>query len=100
MSQEENKKEPNKAPLPTKTAIIIRIAVAAYILYLAFGLKDAFHFPIESDNLIPFIAAIVFIFAGSLIIILSLRKLITGNYRGGDMDPDKDETDTDDSSEL
>lgn len=80
-SQNENQSEnQSEKKLPTKLMLTMRVIVAGYLIYLAYGLKDSFVFPIVTKNIPVMIAAIVFAIAGLVIIFWAARAFLTGNY--------------------
>ena len=71
-----------KKPYPTQMMLAIRALVGGYVLYLAYGL-------IRSDDAkTPVIYAfiVLFVIAGILLIALSIRHYIRGEYEGGSSD--------------
>jgi len=94
----QNNEEGSSASLPTKVALTLRIIVALYVLYMAYGLKDSFVLPIEAKNIPVIIAAVIFVFASLLIIYLSGRDLISGRFQGGALDASSKEDNTEDTA--
>ena len=76
---EEPKKNNN---YPTQMALTIRGIVGAYVIYLAYQLMTS------KDELtaLMWAAVVLFIVAGSGLVILSLKHYITGEYEGGKKD--------------
>lgn len=57
---------------------MLRACVAAYILYLAFGLVQEYR--TSQNQTVTLIAIIVFVIGGGWILFGALRKLIKGDY--------------------
>ena len=70
-----------KKSYPTQMMLAIRALVGGYVLYLAYGL-------IGSNEKTPLIYAfiVLFVIAGILLIALSIRHYIRGEYEGGSSD--------------
>ena len=70
-----------KKSYPTQMMLAIRALVGGYVLYLAYGL-------IRSNEKTPLIYAfiVLFVIAGILLIALSIRHYIRGEYEGGSSD--------------
>ncbi|MBR6159095.1 MAG: hypothetical protein IKQ40_02240, partial [Lachnospiraceae bacterium] len=67
---------------PTQAALTIRGIVGAYVIYLAYQLMTS------KDELtaIMYAAVGLFIVAGSGLIIMSIKRFISGEYEGGKKD--------------
>lgn len=73
--------------LRTQLAIIARILVGGYVVYLGYGLKDAVKNAMATGEGVWFIVAfIVFIVAGGLLCYSGLRDYAIGRYVGGKLD--------------
>ncbi|MDE5718940.1 MAG: hypothetical protein K2I53_15305 [Lachnospiraceae bacterium] len=75
----------------TKVGLTLRILVAAYVLYLAFGLIQGFGETTGNDRIFIAIAIVVFVAAGGAILILSAKKLIKKEYVDADEQTGDDE---------
>ncbi len=68
--------------LPTQTLLVIRALIGGYVLYLAYGLitsKD------EKTTMI-YVFTALFLVAGILLISLSIKHFICGEFEGGKAD--------------
>lgn len=81
----------NKRNSDTKVGLTLRILVAAYVLYLAFGLIQGFGETTGNDRIFIAIAIVVFVAAGGAILILSAKKLIKKEYVDADEQAGDDE---------
>lgn len=61
-------------------SLTLRILVAAYVLYLAYGLIQGFGEASGNDRILIAIAIGIFLAGGGVILILSVRKLIRKEY--------------------
>ncbi len=68
----------------TKVGLTLRILVAAYVLYLAYGLVEGFGETTGSERIFIGAAIVIFLAAGGAILILSAKKLIRKEYRDAD----------------
>ncbi|TCL56930.1 hypothetical protein EDD76_110103 [Kineothrix alysoides] len=102
----ENKKgyeEKKKAYLPTKLSLMIRLFVAAYLVYIVYSLKDVTEKYAGTELVFFIIAMIAFSIIAVFLIVHSLRALSAGKYVGGTMDVDNlndDVTDIDDAEDT
>lgn len=64
----------------TKLGLTLRILVAVYVLYLAYGLIQGFGETSGNDRIFIAIAIVFFLISGGAILILSARKLIKKEY--------------------
>lgn len=74
----------NRRKGDTKVGLTLRILVAAYVLYLAYGLIQGFGETSGNDRIFVAIAIAIFLVAGGAILILSGRKLIRKEYVDAD----------------
>lgn len=81
----------------TKVGLTLRVVVAAYVLYLAYGLIQGFGDTSGNDRIFIAIAIIVFIAGGGAILFISGRKLIRKEYI--DAEEDAGDEGTEDQSE-
>lgn len=81
--ENENKQE---RVLPTKMALSIRILVAAYVLYLAYGLFEGLGKHEGTERIIFLIAAVIFTLFSCIILIFTGKAYVTGAYVGGKLD--------------
>ena len=76
----------NKRPLTTKSSLIIRLIAGMYLVYLAYelfmGLNEAEGAPIA----VAVGAAIIFVICGVVLVFVSGRDFLKGNFQGGIMD--------------
>ena len=82
----------NKKRKPTMTMLLIRIALGGYLMYLAHSLITGMGTSDKPRLLLIF--AILFIFAGILLIILGGKAIITKDYYNP-MDDEADEKEED-----
>ena len=73
-------KDNNRKNGDTKVGLTLRIVVAVYVLYLAYGLIQGFGETSGNDRIFIAIAIVVFIAAGGAILLFSGRKLIRKEY--------------------
>ena len=64
----------------TQVGLTLRVVVALYVLYLAYGLIQDFGETSGNDRILIAIAIIIFIVAGGAILFFSGRKLIRKEY--------------------
>lgn len=76
----------NRRKGDTKVGLTLRILVAVYVLYLAYGLIQGFGETSGNDRIFIAIAIAIFVVAGGAILILSGRKLIRKEYVDADED--------------
>lgn len=69
----------------TKGTLTIRAVVAAYLLYLAYGLFQ--DYDASGNKMVTVAAIIVFALCGGVILITALRSLAKGDYDHGDDTP-------------
>ena len=67
---------------PTQAALTIRGIVGAYVIYLAYQLMTSK----DELTVIMYAAVGLFIVAGSGLIIMSIKRFISGEYEGGKKD--------------
>lgn len=70
----------NRRKGDTKVGLTLRIVVAVYVLYLAYGLIQDFGKNTGNDRIFIAIAIVIFVIAGGAILILSAKKLIRKEY--------------------
>lgn len=76
----------------TKIGLTLRVVVAAYVLYLAYGLIQGFSETSGNDRFFIAAAIIVFIAAGGAILFISGRKLIRKEYIDAEEDAEDEKT--------
>ncbi len=74
----------NRRKGDTKVGLTLRILVAVYVLYLAYGLIQGFGETTGNDRILIAIAIGIFLVAGGAILILSAKKLIRKEYVDAD----------------
>ncbi len=82
----EEKKKANY--LPTRLSLMIRLFVAAYLVYIVYSLKDVTEKYAGTELVFFIIAMIAFSIIAVFLIVHSLRALSAGKYVGGAMDAD------------
>lgn len=93
--QNNEKNKPNgkvqKTYLPTKITLTIHTLIGVYLLYTAYSLVDALK--TNTGKSLIFLAAfmLVFVVVGGMLIVHSVRGLMTGKYVGGALDPEENE---------
>lgn len=81
--------ENNKKVLPTQAMLLLRGAVGAYLMYLAFDLfKDE---SMSVSRMIIIIFSIIFAVAGAIIVFGAVRTWMRGEFVGGKADVSDDE---------
>ncbi len=70
----------NRKKGDTKMSLTLRILVAVYVLYLAYGLIQGFGETSGNDRILIAVAIGIFLAGGGAILILSVRKLIRKEY--------------------
>ncbi len=70
----------NRKGRDTQVGLTLRVVVALYVLYLAYGLIQGFGETSGNDRIFIAIAIIIFIAAGGAILFFSGRKLIRKEY--------------------
>ncbi|MBO5473788.1 MAG: hypothetical protein J6A08_08390 [Lachnospiraceae bacterium] len=73
----------------TKGTLVIRAMVAAYLLYLAYGLTQ--DYAAASNRAATVVGIVVFTVCGGVILFMSLKSLAKGDYDGGTEDADTEE---------
>lgn len=81
----DQKKKPSKDP---QIIVLLRAIGGAYLLYLAWGLRDA---DFSGKGIVFLIALIVFAVVGAALLIFSVRQLIRGDYLRPGQSPDSGE---------
>lgn len=81
--------------LPTKISLTLRIVVAAYLIYLGYGLLTAD----GAKTWYAWVFGIGFCVIGLAFCVLSGKSLLMGQYQGGAADPEMNEEDTDSTTE-
>ncbi len=72
----------NRSKYPTQLVLTIRTIVGAYVIYLAYQIITS-----DGAKSIPIWAAVIlFIVAGSALVIMSVKHFILGEYEGGRKD--------------
>lgn len=79
--------EDKKKKYPAKITLVLRIVVAAYLLYLVWGLRGAPGSHEGAEKVLFIVAMVVFVVAAVLIGGFSLKALLNGEYD----DPDSQE---------
>lgn len=85
MQEEKEKKEKSYVGI-TKLALILRLCVVAYIIYLSITLLQGY---MNGDGLplyVLIIALTVFTGVGTVVTVITVRALIKGEYAGGKAD--------------
>lgn len=76
----------NRKSGDTQVGLTLRVVVAMYVLYLAYGLIQGFGETSGNDRIFIAIAIVIFIAAGGAILFFSGRKLIRKEYIGAEED--------------
>ena len=76
----------NRSSGDTQVGRTLRVVVALYVLYLAYGLIQGFGETSGNDRILIAIAIIIFIVAGGAILFFSGRKLIRKEYMDAEED--------------
>lgn len=88
-SVDNNSVDNNRRNGDTKLSLTLRMLVAAYVLYLAYGLIRDFGKNVGTDRYLIGAAIIIFVAAGGALLILSARKLIRKEYIDAEEDEGK-----------
>lgn len=80
----DNGSNQNKGSQDTKLGLTLRILVAAYVLYLAYGLVGGFGETSGTERILIGAAILIFVAAGGAIMFFSAKKLIRKEYRDAD----------------
>lgn len=83
----------NRRSGDTQVGLTLRVVVALYVLYLAYGLIQGFGETSGNDRILIAIAIIIFIAAGGAILFFSGRKLIRKEYIDATQDIEDDAED-------
>ena len=85
----------NKRPLTTKSSLIIRLIAGMYLIYLAYELFMGLNASEGAPTALVIGAAAVFIIFGVILVIVSGKAFLKGEFQGGIMDSsvEKDITD-------
>ena len=78
--KEQGSSDNNRRSGDTKAGLTLRILVAVYVLYLAYGLIQGFGETSGNDRIFISIAIVIFVVAGGAILFFSGRKLIRKEY--------------------
>lgn len=84
--QDSSGRDKNRRSGDTKIGLTLRVVVAVYVLYLAYGLIQGFGETSGNDRIFIAIAIIVFIAAGGAILFFSGGKLIRKEYLDAEED--------------
>ena len=82
----------NRRSGDTQVGLTLRVVVALYVLYLAFGLIQGFGETSGNDRILIAIAIIIFIVAGGAILFFSGKKLIRKEYMDAGDEGKEDES--------
>ena len=82
----------NRRNNDTKVGLTLRVVVAAYVLYLAYGLIQGFGETSGNDRILIGAAIVIFLAAGGAIMIISAKKLIRKEYRDADENTESTES--------
>lgn len=82
----------NRRSGDTRVGLTLRVVVALYVLYLAYGLIQGFGEASGNDRIFIAIAIIIFIAGGGAILFFSGRKLIRKEYVDAEEDAGNEET--------
>ena len=89
MSDRKEKRK-KRGALPTQMGLMLRTVAGLYLLYLAYSIYNGAG-NVEGAEQIAFIAAIgIFVIAGAVVVVASLRALQRGEYEGGASDHRKE----------
>lgn len=84
---DEKKKSGSK--LPTSMMLFLRIFIGGYLCYLAYQLLNTSDISISQT--LVYVICTVFFIAGGVVIILSLKMILRGEYLGGFGDTESNE---------
>ncbi len=75
-----------KRPLTTKSSLIIRLIAGMYLIYLAYELFMGLNTSEGAPIAVAIGAAVIFAICGVVLVIVSGRAFLKGNFQGGIMD--------------
>ena len=84
-----NNDKKTKRYLPTQSMLSIRAVVGAYLIYLAYDIANTEAITVPRIGIILF--CILFVIAGIVLVITTIRSFIKGEYIGGKADFTEDE---------
>ena len=82
----------NRKSGDTQVGLTLRVVVALYVLYLAYGLIQGFGETSGNDRIFIAISIIIFVVAGGAILFFSGRKLIRKEYIDAEENTGEEET--------
>ena len=77
-------------------SLVIRLIAGGYLLYLAYGLLSS----AMGGQIIAIIAMVIFTIIGSVLLVITGKQLMLGEYQGGKADLPVDDSESDDSEEA
>ena len=86
------KEERKSTKLPTKAGLMIRLLVVAYIVYIIYSMRDVGSRYSGAELGFYIAVLVVFAICGLILAIFSIRDLLKGNYAGGAMDLEMEES--------
>jgi len=84
-----NNEKKSKRYLPTQSMLSIRVVVGVYLIYLAYDIANTEALTVSRIGIILF--CILFVIAGIVLVITTVRSFIRGEYIGGKADFTEDE---------
>ena len=76
----------NNRPLTTKASLIIRLIAGMYLVYLAYELFMGLNVEGGAPTALVIVTAIIFALLGAILVIVSGKAFLKGDFRGGIMD--------------
>jgi len=87
----DNKDKKAKNPLPNQGMLAIRAIVGGYLVYLAYDILSTESTTVPRIGILLF--CILFVIAGSALVVMTIRSFVKGEYIGGKADFTEDEDD-------
>ena len=85
----------NKRPMTTKSSLIIRLIAGMYLIYLAYELFMGLNASEGAPTALVIGAAAIFTIFGVMLVIISGKAFLKGEFQGGIMDTSVKEDITD-----
>ena len=90
-----NNGKKTKPHLPTQSMLSIRAVVGVYLIYLAYDIANTEAMTVSRIGIILF--CILFVIAGIVLVIMTIRSFIRGEYVGGKADFTEEEHEEEDN---
>lgn len=81
-----------KKPLVPKSSLIIRVVAGMYLIYLAYELLMGLNAAEGAPAGVSIAAAVLFAVCGLILVVISGKAFLSGNFQGGIMDVSQEDT--------